>query len=86
MLTVGVDVGGTSIKSALISVEEGRYTILQSFSTPTQGDKGAEIIVGNIVKAIKHFDLSKVDKIESGESAILLICASICFLHYWYMF
>ncbi|MDY4592824.1 MAG: ROK family protein [Eubacteriales bacterium] len=63
MLTVGVDVGGTSIKSALISVEEGRYTILQSFSTPTQGDKGAEIIVGNIVKAIKHFDLSKVDKI-----------------------
>ncbi|MGN0789612.1 MAG: ROK family protein, partial [Christensenellales bacterium] len=27
------------------------------------GDKGAEIIVGNIVKAIKHFDLSQVERI-----------------------
>lgn len=63
MLTIGVDVGGTSIKSALISVEDGKYSILQSYSTPTQGDKGAEIIVGNIVKAIKHFDLSGVERI-----------------------
>ncbi|MGN0765778.1 MAG: ROK family protein [Christensenellales bacterium] len=63
MLTIGVDVGGTSIKSALISVEDGSYSILQSYSTPTQGDKGAEIIVGNIVKAIKHFDLSGVERI-----------------------
>ena len=63
MLTIGVDVGGTSIKSALISVEDGRYSILQSFSTPTHGDRGAKIIVGNIVKAIKHFDLSGVERI-----------------------
>ena len=45
MLTIGVDVGGTSIKSALIEVDEcGRYEILQFNSIPTEASSGRDTV------------------------------------------
>ncbi|MGN0772135.1 MAG: ROK family protein [Christensenellales bacterium] len=61
MLTIGVDVGGTSIKSALISVEDGKYSVIKSYSVSTQGDKGANVIVDNIVRSIKAFDYGSAE-------------------------
>ena len=64
MLTIGVDVGGTGIKSALIEIDEqDNYKVLDSFSIPTQGKEGADVIINNIVHAIKHFDVDKADTI-----------------------
>lgn len=60
MLTIGVDVGGTSIKSALIEVADPKnadsYEILKFFSLPTEATKGRDAIVENIVKSIRQFD------------------------------
>lgn len=59
MLTIGVDVGGTSIKSALIEVGDKKnadtYQILKFFSLPTEAQKGRDAIVGNIIKSIEQF-------------------------------
>ena len=60
MLTIGVDVGGTSIKSALIEVGDAKnpdtYQILKFFSLPTEARKGRDAIVGNIIKSIEQFE------------------------------
>ncbi len=64
MLSIGVDVGGTNIKSALIDTDQdGNMNIVERFSLPTQGKEGAGVIIENIVRAIAHFDVSKVDTI-----------------------
>ena len=59
MLTIGVDVGGTSIKSALIEVGNSKnvdsYEILKFFSLPTEALKGRDAIVDNIVRSITQF-------------------------------
>lgn len=67
MLTIGVDVGGTSIKSALIEVGDKQnaesYQILKFFSLPTEASKGRDAIVGNIIKSIEQFEC--VDKCDA---------------------
>lgn len=49
MLAIGIDLGGTNIKSALIDSDSG---ILEQFSTPTEADKGKEHILERIAEAI----------------------------------
>lgn len=66
MLTIGVDVGGTSIKSALIEVDETQpkpYTILQFYSIPTQASGGRDSVVANIIKSIENFNWRDCDYI-----------------------
>lgn len=67
MLTIGVDVGGTSIKSALIKVGDPKaaesYEIIKFATIPTEAAKGRDAIVDNIVKAIAQFDCAEFDAI-----------------------
>lgn len=67
MLTIGVDVGGTNIKSALIEVgdvnDENAYKILKFASLPTQADEGRDTVVANIIKSIEQFDWCACDVI-----------------------
>ncbi len=64
MLSIGVDVGGTNIKSALIRTDQdGKMSIVERYSLPTQGKEGAMVIIDNITKAITHFDISQADTI-----------------------
>lgn len=64
MLSIGVDVGGTNIKSALIKTDQdGNMQIVERFSLPTQGKEGARVIIDNIVQAITRFDIESVDTI-----------------------
>ncbi len=64
MLTIGVDVGGTSIKSALIEVDEcGRYEILQFNSIPTEASSGRDRVIANIIKSIESFDWKSCEHI-----------------------
>ncbi|MDE5654213.1 MAG: ROK family protein, partial [Clostridia bacterium] len=59
MLAIGVDVGGTSIKSALIEVGEAQnaddYKILKFASIPSQASGGRDVVIANIIKAIGRF-------------------------------
>ncbi len=67
MLMIGVDVGGTGIKSALIDVTDRRdpttYKIVDMYSMPTQGSAGAQVICDNIERAIRQFYVESVDYI-----------------------
>ncbi|MCH8067525.1 MAG: ROK family protein [Nanoarchaeota archaeon] len=56
--TIGIDLGGTSIKTALIT-SKGR--IIKKYETPTQADKGSKTVVDNII--------SSIEKIKSGKIA-----------------
>ena len=60
MLTIGVDVGGTNIKSALIEVgnatKADTYKILKFASVPTEAKRGRDFVVANIIKSIEKFD------------------------------
>ncbi|MDE6474855.1 MAG: ROK family protein [Clostridia bacterium] len=60
MLTIGVDVGGTNIKSALIEVGDATkadtYKILKFISVPTEAKRGRDFVVANIIKSIEQFD------------------------------
>ena len=60
MLTIGVDVGGTNIKSTLIEVGDATkgdtYKILKFISVPTEAKKGRDYVVANIIKSIEKFD------------------------------
>lgn len=62
MLTIGVDVGGTNIKSALIEVgdvkDASSYRILKFASNPTRAKDGRDVVVGNIISAIEEYDWS----------------------------
>ena len=51
MLTVGVDLGGTKIEVALVNVA-GR--VLMSDRSPTEPDKGSDIVITNVVAAVKR--------------------------------
>ncbi len=50
MLTIGIDLGGTNIKAALVDDEKG---ILHKFSFSTEADKGVDHIINKLVEAIK---------------------------------
>lgn len=49
MLTIGIDLGGTNIKGALVDDHKG---ILKSFSIPTDAEKGKEHVISQVAKVI----------------------------------
>ncbi|KAF2955696.1 ROK family protein [Marinitoga sp. 38H-ov] len=61
MYLVGVDLGGTEIKTGLVSKDKG---IINKVSIPTEADKGANIVAQNIIKTIKIVAENTLDKIE----------------------
>ncbi len=48
---IGVDLGGTTVKAGIVSFGG---TIIDQLSIPTQADKGPEIVVKQIIKAINE--------------------------------
>lgn len=75
MLTIGVDVGGTGIKSALIDVvdpqNQDTYRILDNFWVATEGNRGRDIILANICKAVNHFDLSQCELVAVSSAGTI---------------
>lgn len=51
MIGIGIDLGGTAIKSALIDSEKG---ILKQFSVPTEASKGKDFLLAKLVDVVKH--------------------------------
>lgn len=49
MLTIGIDLGGTNIKGALVDSHKG---ILRSFSISTEADKGKDHVIDRVEEAI----------------------------------
>lgn len=66
---IGVDLGGTAIKVGICS-EEGK--LLQTYEGPTEADKGAETLIDNIERYVRHiveqsqFDWEQVKGIGAG--------------------
>ena len=56
--TIGIDLGGTSIKTALIT-SKGR--IIKKYETPTQADKGSKTVVDNIISSIEKIKSGKIE-------------------------
>lgn len=52
MISIGVDIGGTSIKGAAVK-ENGQ--VLKTFSFPVHRDDSAEITINNLIKELKRF-------------------------------
>lgn len=50
MLTIGIDLGGTNIKAALVDDKKG---ILHKFSLPTEAEKGVAHILDTLAEAIQ---------------------------------
>jgi len=50
MVTIGIDLGGTNIKGALIDSKLG---ILYSFSIETEADQGKDHVIGRVAEAIQ---------------------------------
>ncbi|MDE5616470.1 MAG: hypothetical protein K2I78_01625, partial [Clostridia bacterium] len=75
MLAIGVDVGGTSIKSALIEIGDPKvaesYGIVKFHSLPTQARDGRDRIVANIIKAIEVFDWKSCDMIAVASAGTI---------------
>ena len=75
MLAIGVDVGGTSIKSALIEIGDAKvaesYKIIKFHSLPTQARDGRDSIVSNIIKAIEVFDWEACDMIAVASAGTI---------------
>ncbi len=51
MISIGIDLGGTNIKSAVVDRKEG---LLATSSVPTQADKGPEAVLDRIAEAIAN--------------------------------
>lgn len=49
MITIGIDLGGTNIKGALVENQKG---ILQSFSIPTEAEKGKYHVISRVAEMI----------------------------------
>jgi glucokinase len=49
MVTIGIDLGGTNIKGALVDSDEG---LLHNFSIPTEAEKGKDHVIERIAVAI----------------------------------
>lgn len=66
---IGVDLGGTAIKVGICS-EEGK--LLQTYEGPTEADKGAETLIDNIERYVRHiveqseFDWEQVKGVGAG--------------------
>ena len=67
MQVIGVDIGGTTIKSAIVEVVNPKdiksYKIIDRHIVSTCGSSGREVIVNNIVSSINHFDSYNVDTV-----------------------
>lgn len=50
MLTIGIDLGGTNIKGALIDSRKG---IIKSYSIPTEADQGKDHVINQVARVIK---------------------------------
>lgn len=75
MLTIGVDVGGTGIKSALIKVGDVKcadtYEIVDFSAMPTQASEGSEVVVRNIIKSIERYDWQKCELIAVASAGTI---------------
>ncbi|MDE6189710.1 MAG: ROK family protein [Clostridia bacterium] len=75
MLAIGVDVGGTSIKSALIEIGDKTvaesYKILKFNTLPTQAQEGRDTIVKNIERSIQTFDWKSCDMIAVASAGTI---------------
>ena len=60
---VGVDLGGTNIKTALIT-SNGK--IIKKYEIPTQTEKGTKTVISNIISSIKKVKQGKVIGIGIG--------------------
>ncbi len=75
MLAIGVDVGGTSIKSALIEIVDPKvaesYGIVKFNTLSTQAQNGRDAIVANIIKAVEVFDWKSCDMIAVASAGTI---------------
>jgi glucokinase len=75
MLAIGVDVGGTSIKSALIEIGNPKvaesYGIVKFNTLSTQAQNGRDAIVSNIIKAVEVFDWKSCDMIAVSSAGTI---------------
>jgi len=60
---IGVDLGGTNIKTALVTA---KGKIIKKYETPTQANKGSKTIVNNIISSIKKIKSGKIAGIGIG--------------------
>jgi len=60
---IGIDLGGTNIKAALVT-KKGR--IIKDYETATEAEKGAKIVINNIISAINKVKSGKVLGIGIG--------------------
>ena len=60
---IGIDLGGTSIKSGLVS-SAGK--ILKKYEIPTEAKKGAKRVIGNIMSAVNEVKSGKIAGIGIG--------------------
>ncbi len=51
MIGIGIDLGGTAIKSALVDSERG---ILKQFSIPTEANKGKDFLLNRLVEVVEN--------------------------------
>ncbi|KLO23598.1 ROK family protein [Marinitoga sp. 1155] len=61
MYLIGIDLGGTEIKTGLVSKAKG---IINKVSIPTETNKGIEKVVENILKSIEIVAGDNINKIE----------------------
>jgi len=60
---IGVDLGGTNIKTALVTLNGN---IIKKYETSTETRKGAKTVINNIISAIKKIKLGKILGIGIG--------------------
>ena len=60
---IGIDIGGTKINACLID-SEGK--IIESKKVPTQADKGRDVVINNILDAIKYLSYKEAIAIGIG--------------------
>ncbi|SHE44614.1 glucokinase [Marinitoga hydrogenitolerans DSM 16785] len=61
MYLIGVDLGGTEIKTGLVSKDKG---IINKVAIPTEANLGAQKVAENIIKTIEIVAENNMDKIE----------------------
>jgi len=65
---IGVDLGGTNIKTALVTLS-GK--IIKKYEIPTETKNGTKTVVNNIIDSIKHVQKGKIKGIGIGSPAPL---------------
>lgn len=71
MLITAVDIGGTSIKSGVVSFENGEFSLLSFKTTPTEAAGGKDKVIENIIRSIDltglGFPVSRIAVSTAGE-------------------